>query len=298
MKGMSRQQTALAAGIVFSVLWPSASTATKIALTNSQPFTICFVRFVCAGAIMIIISHLIRRQALPKGRIWGSLAIYGLLANTLYLSLYVVAMQHVSAGLGSLSVATAPILINLITAMLDRRRPGTITLLSLVICMTGVTLAAWPLLRNSTATLAGLGILMLGMISYSLSVIYFARTNWNGLSLLTINSWQILFGALFLLPLLALTYRSDANHWTRDTWASVLWLAVIVSIVAVRLWLWLLKVDVARSSFWLFLCPVFGFVISAIFTHEPLTGYTFGGMALVITGIWWEQKHHRANPPP
>lgn len=290
MKGMSRQQTALAAGIVFSILWPSASTATKIALNNSQPFTICFVRFVCAGAIMILISHLLLRQKLPKGRIWGSLAIYGLLSNTLYLSLYVVAMQHVSAGLGSLSVATAPIFINLITAMLDRRRPGVVTLLSLVICMTGVTMAALPLLRNSTATPGGLTILMIGMISYSLSVIYFARTDWQGVALLTINGWQILFGALFLLPLLAVTWRSDANHWTPDTWASVLWLAVIVSIVAVRLWLWLLKVDAARSSFWLFLSPVFGFVISAIFTHEPLTAYTFAGMALVIAGIVWENK--------
>ncbi len=290
MNGKSRQQTALAAGIVFSILWPSASTATKIALTDSQPFTICLVRFICAGIIMIIISHLILRQKLPQGRVWRALAIYGLLSNTLYLSLYVVAMQHVSAGLGSLSVATAPIFINLITAMLDRRRPGMVTLLSLVICLAGVTLAAWPLLRNSTATPGGLSLLLLGMISYSLSVIYFARTNWNGLPLLSINGWQILFGALFLVPFLALTWRADANHWTPDTWAAVLWLAIVVSIVAVRLWLWLLKVDAARSSFWLFLSPVFGFVISAIFTHEPVTAYTFAGMALVIAGIVWENR--------
>jgi probable blue pigment (indigoidine) exporter len=70
----------------------------------------------------------------------------------------------------------------------------------------------------------------------------------------------------------------------------VLWLAIPVSVVAVRLWLWLLKTDAARSSFWLFLCPVFGFVISSLFTHEPLTAWTFGGMALVIAGIWWENQ--------
>lgn len=239
---------------------------------------------------MVIICHLILRLRLPKGREWRSIAIYGLLANSLYLSLYVLAMQQVSAGLGALSVAIAPIVINLGTSFLDKRKPGAVTVFSLVICLAGVTVAAWPLIRNSMATPAGLGILMVAVVIYSMSVIYFARTDWRGLSLLTISGWQILFGALFIVPLVAVTYRPAANHWVASTWTGVLWLAIVVSIVAVRLWLWLLKADAARSSYWLFLCPVFGFLISAVFTHEPLTGYTFSGMALVIAGIWWEHQ--------
>ena len=68
------------------------------------------------------------------------------------------------------------------------------------------------------------------------------------------------------------------------------WLAIPVSICAVQLWLYLLKRDAARSSFWLFLCPVFGFVLSNLFTKEPITWFTLVGMALVIGGIYWEQK--------
>ena len=290
MNRTSTSQAALAAGIVFSILWPSASTATKIALAGSQPFNICFVRFTCAGIIMVIISHAVLRLRLPHGLEWRRIAIYGLLANTLYLSLYVLAMQQVSAGLGALSVAIAPIVINLGTAVLERRRPGAVTLLSLLVCLAGVALAALPLLRNAMATPAGLGILLVAVIIYSMSVIYFARTDWNDLSLLTISGWQILFGALFIFPLVALTFRPAANHWAASTWASVLWLAIVVSIVAVRLWLWLVKVDAARSSYWLFLCPVFGFLVSNVFTHEQITGYTLGGMAMVIAGIWWEHQ--------
>src|SRR6185312_961707 len=275
--------------------WPSASTATKIALAGSQPFNICFVRFTCAGIIMVIISHAVLRLRLPRGREWRSIAIYGLLANTLYLSLYVLAMQQVSAGLGALSVAIAPIVINLGTAVLERRRPGAVTLLSLLVCLAGVALAALPLLRNAMATPAGLGILLVAVIIYSMSVIYFARTDWNDLSLLTISGWQILFGALFIFPLVAWTFRPAANHWVASTWASVLWLAIVVSIVAVRLWLWLVKVDAARSSYWLFLCPVFGFLVSNVFTHEQITGYTLGGMAMVIAGIWWEHQKKRVR---
>jgi drug/metabolite transporter (DMT)-like permease len=286
----STGQTALAAGIAFSILWPSASTATKIALAASQPFTICFVRFICAGIIMLVTSHFVLGLRLPRGREWRSLAVYGLLSNTLYLSLYVLAMQQLSAGLGALSVAIAPIVINLATALLERRRPGVVTLVSLTVCLAGVAVAALPLLRNAMATPAGLAILLVAVVIYSVSVIYFARTDWNDLSLLTISGWQILFGAVFIFPLVAWTYQPTANHWIASTWISVLWLAIVVSVFAIRLWLWLVKVDAARSSYWLFLCPVFGFIISTIFTHEPLTGYTFGGMAMVIAGIWWEHQ--------
>src|SRR6185312_3790421 len=166
MNPTSTPRAALAAGIVFSILWPSASTATKIALAGSQPFNICLVRFSCAGIIMVVICHLILRLRLPRGREWRSIAIYGLLANSLYLSLYVLAMQQISAGLGALSVAIAPIVINLGTSFLDKRKPAAVTVFSLVICLAGVTIAAWPLIRDSMATPAGLGILMVAVVIY------------------------------------------------------------------------------------------------------------------------------------
>ena len=92
----------MGAGLLFSILWSSASTATKIGLQTLQPFTICVIRFFLAGTVMIGISHGLLRQRLPRGREWGQIAIYGLLANTLYLGLYVLAIRQVSAGLGSL----------------------------------------------------------------------------------------------------------------------------------------------------------------------------------------------------
>ena len=237
---------------------------------------------------MIGISHLGLRQRLPKGKEWGQIAIYGLLANTIYLGLYVIAMRQVSAGLGTLAVATNPVFINLISAIFFRERLRRVTLFSLLLCMTGVVLAAWPLLRNSQATPTGLILLLVSMVAYSLSVLYFSRMQWNGLSRLTINGWQVLLGGVFLLPVMAFFYQPSLNVWNVKGLGAIVWLAIPVSIAAVQLWLFLLHADAARSSFWLFLCPVFGFILSNIFTHEPLTVYTFGGMALVIGGIYWE----------
>ena len=286
---MSSKSRLLAVGLLFSILWSSASTATKIGLQVLQPFTICVVRFFLAGVVMIITSHLVLRQRMPKGREWGQIALYGLLSNTIYLGLYVIAMRQVSAGLGSLAVATSPVFIKLISAIFLRERLRPVTIFCLVLCMTGVVLAAWPLLRNSSATPAGLLLLLVSMVAYSLSVLYFSRTSWNGLTRLTINGWQVLLGGVFLLPVMLRVYEPALNTWNIKGFGAIFWLAIPVSIAAVQLWLYLLHADAQRSSFWLFLCPVFGFILSNIFTHEPLTLFTLGGMLLVIGGIYWQQ---------
>ena len=285
---MGKRILSLGTGLLFSILWASASAATKIGLRAAQPFVICVLRFFLAGAIMLLISHLIMRKRLPQGKEWGQIALYGLLTNSIYLGLFVLAMQQVSPGLGTLGVATNPVFINILSAIFLRQRLRAATLMSLLLCAAGVVLAAWPLLRNSTATPAGLLILLAGMVAYSIGVFYFSRVQWNGLHLLTINGWQVLLGGVFLLPLAVLTYKPVLNTWNASSIGGILWLAIPVSIGAVQLWLYLLREDAARASFWLFLCPVFGFLIANVVTHEPITLFTVGGMALVIFGIWWQ----------
>lgn len=283
---MNKRVVQLGIGLGFSILWASASTATKIGLKATQPFTICVVRFFLAGSLMLGISHGLMRHRLPRGREWGRLAFYGLLTNSVYLGLYVLAMQHVSAGLGSLAIATNSVFVNLLATIFLRQPLKGGTMVSLLLCSAGVVLAAWPLLQNSSATPGGLVVLTVGMLAYSMGIIYFSRTEWNGLPLLTINGWQVLLGGVFLLPVALYLYQPALNIWNGSSIGGILWLAIPVSIGAVQLWLYLLKDNPTKASFWLFLCPVFGFLIANVFTGEEITAYTLGGMALVIGGIY------------
>lgn len=251
----------------------------------AQPFMICITRFFVAGGLMLGIAHIVLRSRLPRGAEWRQLAVYGLLNISIYLGLYVIAMQQVSPGLGALAVATNPVFINLIAGIFFRQSLRMATLVSLLLCSLGVVLAAWPLLRNSTATPAGLLILLASMLAYSAGVLYFSRKPWNDLSMLVINGWQTLLGGIFLLPLAIFFYRREANVFNGRFIGSVLWLAIPVSVIAVQLWLYLLKDNAAKASFWLFLCPVSGFIIANLFVHEPIGAYTVGGMGLVIAGL-------------
>ncbi|MEY2648756.1 MAG: hypothetical protein RL282_1469, partial [Bacteroidota bacterium] len=163
----------IAIGLLFAICWASASTVTKIGLTVAQPLVISVVRFFMAGVLMLFISHAMLRQRLPKGKEWGKIAVYGLLNISLYLGIYVYAMQQVSPGLGSLAVAINPVIIVVVAAAWDRKPLAASTVLSLLLCVAGVTIAAYPLVQGAYATMTGILILFSSMFVYSAGTLYF-----------------------------------------------------------------------------------------------------------------------------
>lgn len=274
-----------AAGTLFALLWASASTATKIGLAVAQPLMIAVVRFGMAAAILLFLAHVLLKQRFPLRREWKQLALYGFLNITVYLGLYVLAMQSVTAGIGALAVASNPVFIGFLSVFVLKRSLTLPVLLSIIVCVLGVWCAAWPLL--GTASIDAKGLLLLGasMLAYSVGAIYFSAKNWNGLSLLVINGWQTLLGGVFLLPFALFFYKSSANRFNETYWLSVGWLAVPVSVFAVQLWLWLLQKNAVRAGLWLFLCPLFGFVLAAWLMKDRFGIYTLAGILLVVSGL-------------
>jgi drug/metabolite transporter (DMT)-like permease len=278
------------AGFVFAILWASAATATKIGLEHAQPFVISVTRFFTAGFIMLFLAHILLKEKTPSGTDWRKLMVYGLLNISIYLGIYIVAMQHASAGIGSLFIATNPVFISLISGIYFKQPINKATVISLFICSAGIMVASYPLLHTSYVSPIGLVLLLAANFSYSVSALYYSRQSWNGMHILTINGWQTLFGGIFLLPVLAFTYKSEKNIYNHQMILSVLWLALPVSIAAVQLWLFLLKNNPVKASFWLFLCPIFGIITAAIIMKEPVTAYTFAGVMLVLAGLYIVQR--------
>lgn len=273
-------------GVLFALLWASASTATKIGLESAQPFVIALTRFLIAGLMMLLMTHVLMRKRLPERKEWLQLIIYGILNITGYLGFFVIAMQNVSAGFGSLAVATNPVFIALFASLFFNYKLRLATLFSMLICFVGVAIVAYPLMQSNLTTLEGIAYMLGSMVSYSVGTLYYSRQNWNNLPILTINGWQTLLGGFLLIPFLIYSYEGGLNVYDLRFWISVTWLAFPVSIAAVLLWLYLLKENPLKASYWLFLCPIFGFFVARLFVNEPITIYTGIGVVLVIAGLY------------
>lgn len=280
----------VSAGVLFAILWASASTATKLGLEEAQPLVIAQVRFAIAGIIMIFVAHFILKAPLPLGKYWAPIHIYGLLNITIYLGCYVVAMQHVTAGIGALAIAANPVFISFFSVIFLKQKLSPSVVVALILGTAGVFYASWPLLQNAMMTTSGLLLILFSMLSYSVGSIYFSSKDWGLTSLLVINGWQTFLGGIWLLPLTLIWYDAPENHFNSQFWWSTLWLAIPVSIFAILLWLWLLKTHTIKAGLWLFLCPVFGFAIAAWILDEPISAYTVVGLVLVIAGLLITQK--------
>lgn len=278
----------LAFGFLFAALWASASVAAKIGLKSVQPFVLYQVRFTLAAAVMMILVYVVKKQHIPKKSELTKLALFGFLNITVSLGLFVLAIQEVAAGIGALQVAINPLVITVVSAIFLKTKIHWLHVAGLFVALFGVGLAVFPLLGNAYASTKGLFLLGGSILTYSTAALYYSKVDWS-LSTMGVNAWQALFGALFLLPITVMLYEPSNVFDLRFT-LSAFWLGVPLSVLAVFLWLHLLKVDAVKASYFLFLCPIFGFIYAYFILNEPFTLYTASGLVFVLTGIMMGQK--------
>lgn len=273
---------------MFAILWSSASSMGKIGLQSAEGLVLFSIRFFGAGIILLLYSFFIQGDRLPQKREWLHVTLFGALNTTLYLGIFIVALDEVTAGVTSIALALNPLMIGAMTALWLKKPISMEQWISIFIGILGVAIVSYPLLMNSYASIAGLVLMAVCMIAYSFGSVYYASVSWK-LSRTAINGWQVLIGGILLWPF-AILLHSKANHYDSRFWFSVFWLVIPVSIGAVQLWLYLLQLDVVRASLWLFLCPIFGLLFAYVLLDEPISSYTYAGTGLVLLALFLGQR--------
>lgn len=275
-------------GILFAILWASASVAGKFGLFSVEPLLLFNLRFLLAGALLLAYTHGLLHSRLPRGDEWRQLTIFATFNTALYLGLFIVALQYITAGITSLAIVLNPLFISIMSSVWTKRKVAAIEWISIALGIIGVGIASYPLLQGSYASMDGLLLLGLSMISYSFGSVYYTTVPWT-LSRTSINAWQVWISGILIAPFTFL-FHTEANQFDLRFWISLLWLVIPVSIIAVQLWLRLLKTDAVRASLWLYLCPIFGLTFSSILLNEPFTIFTIIGALLVLVAVYIGQR--------
>lgn len=275
-------------GISFALLWASASAAGKFGLKSVEPLTFFTYRFLVAGVILIAFAHGLMHYRMPKGKEWWQVTVFGAFNTSLYLGIFIIALQYVAAGITTMAIALNPLLISIMSSVVMKRKVLGKEWVGILIGMVGVALATYPLVSSGHSTIGGVLLIVLCMVMYSAGSVYYSTITWE-LQRTTINAWQVFIGGLMLAPF-AVALHQDVNSYDLRFWLSLTWLVIPVSIGAVQLWLRLLKEDTVRASMWLFLCPVFGLVYATFLLDEPFTIYTAVGAVFVIVALYIGQS--------
>jgi drug/metabolite transporter (DMT)-like permease len=272
-------------GVLFALLWSSASIAAKFGLHDAAPLTMLLIRFTVTGFILMIFVYGIRRSSQrPRGREWYKLVILALCNSTLYLGFAWLALRDISVGLFALFGASNPLLVALISRVWIKRKVSTQEWFGIILSTLGLIVATWPQLSTTQGSLGGIILGASSIVVYAIGSVYFKRAQVQ-LTGTVLNAWQISIGAVLILPFAILLNDNQPIQFTPTLIAALGWVIVGVSIVAVTIWFYLLKKDPLRASMWLFLNPVFGYLEAAVLLKEPIHSFDIVGTVLVVLGL-------------
>lgn len=271
-------------GLIFAFLWSSATVATKFIGRDTAPLTVLAIRFAVAALILLTYMHARRREPLPRGVEWRHTAVLGFANSTVFLGASWLAIQQEPVGLYQLFVAAGPFLVAVLSMVWLKRAVIGREWLGMALAALGLALVVAPNIGNSDATPLAVGLTALAVVVNSFGSVY-ARWSQIKLSPGVLNGWQLVFGLLFVLPLAIGLNAGRPVNVTPAVAAGMLWVIFAVSIGAMMIWFHLVRKDPVRASNWLFLSPVFSYLMGAALLGEPIETYDLLGGALVLAGL-------------
>ncbi|WP_182914255.1 DMT family transporter [Paenibacillus sp. 1011MAR3C5] len=274
-------------GLLFSLLWSTAAIAIKFGLHSTTPLALASIRFILAGTLMMIFVYgMNRKYPWPSRKQFGPLIGLGLLNTTLYIGATLWALNYVSAGLFNLFVAANPFLVAFLSYMWLKRKISIKEWTGMGVAATGLFIAVWPALTSAEGKLIGFLLLGVGMASMALGSVYFKKADLQ-LPGIVINTWQLSIGGAVSIPL-AYWIEKDRFFLNLDVnlIGSMIWLVFVISIGSMLLWFYMLKRDAVKANNWLFMTPIFGYMLAAILLHEKITAFDMVATMFVVTGLF------------
>jgi drug/metabolite transporter (DMT)-like permease len=274
--------------LILCGIWGSTWLFIKLGLEALPPFTFAAIRFIIACAIIFPII-LIRRIQLPRARVdWILLAITGILSFGLNYGLVFWGEQYISSGLAALLQATLPAFglvfahFHLPAERLSWARIGGVVL---GVCGVGVVFSNQLAVAGSKA-LAGCVALVVGSICAAYSNVL-VKAYGKKMDPAVLAAGQMVFGLVLLLVLgLLLEGNPLQFHWTPIALISMLYLAVVGSVIAFLLYYWLVRnMDVTNSMLIALVTPVVAVLLGMIVLDEQIGWRTLAGGAMIILGI-------------
>jgi drug/metabolite transporter (DMT)-like permease len=274
--------------LILCGIWGSTWLFIKLGLADLPPLTFAGIRFVIACVILFVIIRL-RDVRLPRARAdWILLSISGILSFGLNYGLVFWGEQYISSGLAALLQATLPAF-GLVFAHLylpgERLSWAKIGGVVLGVCGVGVVFSNQLAIAGRQA-LAGCVALILSAIFAAYSNVLVKKYG-KHLDPAIFAAGQMFFGLLLLLGVgISLEGNPLRFHWTPIALLSLLYLAVIGSVIAFLLYYWLvLNMDVTKSMMIALVTPVVAVLLGMIVLDEQIGWRTLAGGAMIMSGI-------------
>lgn len=299
--GYATPLAVVAAALLAVVLWGGSPIATKLAVTDLDPFAVGALRTLI-GAVLAAVILASGRLALPRsnsGR-W-LLAVSSLSGFVVFPLLFSLALQWTSGAHGGLALALLPITTALIAAVFERRLPRRRWWFGAAVALAGTVLLVDRRFGLSGPGASVEGDLLVLLSCLAASAGYVA----GGLAAREVGApavtfWGLALGGLMLLPASPFLVSVEALAGLgAGGWAALLYLGLLISIVGYLAWYWALaQGDMTRVALVQFLQPGFSLLFAAVVLGELITWPLALAGAVIVAGVAVAQSGRSAAAAP
>jgi drug/metabolite transporter (DMT)-like permease len=286
-----RASRAYAGGIFAVAVWGASFIATKIAVLETDPFTVICLRF-GIGTLVLAASVAWRGEfTVPARADLLRFAVLGAVGITLHQLLQVTGLVTAKASTTSWIITATPLTMAAVGWIVLGERLGWRQALGIAVGSAGVL-----------AVVSGgrLGVLVGGGAgTFGDALVAASTITWALFSVYSRRGLQRHPAASMLLYVMAAGWLFAAVPWivsgrlaavgglTATGWTSIAFLGVFCSGVAYVFWYEALRVlPTARVGSLLYLEPVVTVVVASIVLGEPITVASIVGGAVIIGGVW------------
>src|ERR1700687_227321 len=269
-------------------IWGSTWLAITFQLGRVAPEASVFYRYLLAS-LLLIRYFLLRGLPLKfRAREHAWIALFGVLTFSVsYIYVYY-AKQHVVSGLVAVGYSASPLL-SVLGMRLFFRTPMTQRLLvGSILGIAGITLVFWPEfahLRDGGDIARGALYTVIAVVVSTFGNLVAHRNHEAHLPLWQTMAWGMLYGALFSLGVTLAVGKPLDFELTPAYLLSLLYLAILGSIIAFWAFLPLLKrIGPARAGYIGVMVPIMALVISAAFEGFRWHPLTWIGIAVSVVG--------------
>jgi drug/metabolite transporter (DMT)-like permease len=268
----------------FVLLWSTGFIVAKTAAPHAPPLTFLLYRF--AGVIVVLLPFVwLARAPWPRTpRVWGMVALVGLLLQATYLGgVWVAIALGMPAGVSSLLVGTQPLLTALFGATIGERVTR-VQWLGLLLGIAGITLVLSDRLTLEGVGPAALAVNALALLGITAGTLVQKR---YGADVDLRTGAVIQFGASFLALLpFAVAFESLQVDFTPAFWAALAWSILALSLAAISLLLVMIRRGRATEvASLMYLTPAVTALMAWLIFGERLGLLAWCGVAVTMAGV-------------
>lgn len=288
LAAVHRSKLPIIVWLILSLIWGSTWLFIKLGLEDLPPFTFAGIRFVISALILLVIIA-IRKRPLPRDwRDWVLIAGTGILSFTMNYGLLFWGEQRVSSGLAAILQTIIPVFgLVLAHLHLPAERITWPKLFGIALGIAGVALIFSNQMEAGGAdALKGSVAIVVGAFAVAYSNVL-VKLRGSCLDYAVLAAGQMIAG---LIPLLIVGTLFEVNpfklHWTPLALFSLLYLALVGSVVAFLLFYWLVRhMEVTKTMLISLVTPLIAVTLGMIVRGEELTWRIVVGGASIMAGI-------------